>query len=145
MFVHARACSFARVIDALIPLHGNDFSPKQHLDTQRHSPIMSSLVDAVINSDFFQPDNAATDQQQRQKRDDRRRYQRGPSRPRSSSRPRGPPSESAGARSDVDGFLDDEIAQPPVRRNNGPRADVPKVVDKIGELMVRRFEEFLET
>lgn len=114
---------------------------------------MSSLVDAVINSDWFHSDKAAAAaaagaaaaDQQRQKRGDRQRYQRGPSRPRSSSRPRGPPSESAGARSDVDGFLDEELARAPVRRNNGPRADVSKVVDKIGEFIVKRFEEFLET
>jgi len=107
--------------------------------------IMSSLVDGIINSDFFHSDQAANAEQQRQKRDDRQRYQRGPSRPRSSSRPRGPPSESAGAQSDIDGFLDDEMARAPVRRNNGLRPDVPKVVDKIGEFIVKRFEEFLET
>lgn len=113
------------------------------LNTTPHK--MSSLVDAVLSSDFLHSDNAANGDLQRQKRADRQRYQRGPSRPRSSSRPRGPPSESAAPQSDVDGFLDDEMARVPVRRNNGPRPDVPKVVDKIGEFIVKRFEEFLET
>jgi DNA replication licensing factor MCM6 len=65
---------------------------------------------------------------------------------RSSSRPRAPPSESAGAHSDGEGFADDEVvgARAPGRRANGPRTDVPKVVDVTGETLSLRFQEFLE-
>ncbi|KAF2432664.1 MCM-domain-containing protein [Tothia fuscella] len=65
---------------------------------------------------------------------------------RSSSRPRGPPSESAGANSDVEGFPDDEVVgvRGNVRRVRGPPGDIPKVVDQPGEMLVTEFEGFLE-
>jgi DNA replication licensing factor MCM6 len=65
---------------------------------------------------------------------------------RSSSRPRGPPSESAGAPSDIDGFHDDEVVgvRGTVARPRGPPGDVPKVVDRLGEALVGVFETFLE-
>jgi hypothetical protein len=65
---------------------------------------------------------------------------------RSSSRPRGPPSESAGANSDIEGFEDDEIVgrRGNVQRPRGPPGDIPKVVDSIGEALVNEFENFLE-
>jgi DNA replication licensing factor MCM6 len=64
----------------------------------------------------------------------------------SPGRPRAPPSESAGAHSDGEGFADDEVvgARAPGRRANGPRTDVPKVVDVTGETLSLRFQEFLE-
>lgn len=82
--------------------------------------------------------------------DDRARQRRAPSsRPRSSSRPRGPPSESAGgAPSDADGFLDDEgtLAQDALRRRGvAQRQDVERVTDSIGEALAGTFETFLDT
>lgn len=99
---------------------------------------MSSLVDAVIGSDNFGLDAATPASAASQT----------PRRPRvrSSSRPRGPPSESAGANSDIEGFPDDEVvgARGTVRRSAGPRQDIPRVVDVTGEALSQRFEEFLE-
>lgn len=95
--------------------------------------------------DGFHSDNLPTDLPQST---DRARSRRAPSnRPRSSSRPRGPPSESAGAPSDIDGLLDDDaIAAEDLRRRRGmlQRAEIPIVLDPIGEGLVRYFEEFLE-
>jgi DNA replication licensing factor MCM6 len=69
-------------------------------------------------------------------------------RDRASSRPssRGLPSEN-GARSDADGFPDDQIvgSRGTVRRPRAPGGEIPKVVDEIGEHMVQQFEDFLET
>lgn len=81
--------------------------------------------------------------------DDRARQRRAPSsRPRSSSRPRGPPSESAGgAPSDADGLLDDDaIAAQEILRRRGAtqRQDVERVTDSIGEAVASSFEVFLE-
>lgn len=100
---------------------------------------MSSLVDAVIGSDNFSLD-AATPASTTGSQAGRRPQNR------SSSRPRGPPSESAGANSDIEGFADDEVvgARGTVRRSAGPRQDVPRVVDVTGETLSQRFEEFLE-
>ncbi|GME57152.1 putative DNA replication licensing factor mcm6 protein [Neofusicoccum parvum] len=101
---------------------------------------MSSLVDAVIGSDNFGLD-AATPASTTGSQAGRRPQNR------SSSRPRGPPSESAGANSDIEGFADDEVvgARGTVRRSAGPRQDVPRVVDVTGETLSQRFEEFLES
>ena len=67
---------------------------------------------------------------------------------RSSPRPYGPPSESNGALSDVEGFPDDEIvgARGTARnRARDPMAQaVPKVVDKVGEKVAEEFENFLD-
>ena len=64
----------------------------------------------------------------------------------SSVRPRAPPSESAGAHSDHEGFEDDQVvgSRGVGRRVNGPRTDIPKVVDVTGETLSQRFQEFLE-
>lgn len=92
---------------------------------------MSDLLEGIIQSDAVShhPSSSA------------------PRRQRSSSRPRGPPSESAGVNSDAEGgFADDEVVG--VRGNQKrPRVpgDVPKVLDKLGEFLVSEFEEFLET
>lgn len=100
---------------------------------------MSSLVDAVIGSDNFGLDTATPASTASQA--GRRPQNRSP------SRPRGPPSESAGANSDIEGFPDDEVvgARGTVRRSAGPRQDIPRVVDVTGETLSQRFEEFLET
>ena len=100
---------------------------------------MSSLLDAVLNSDANDRDIAATpgsdvgSVRQRQIP--------------SSSRLRGPPSESNAAHSDHEGgFADDEIvgAKGTMRRPPGPRANIPRVVDELGETLSLRFEQFLE-
>lgn len=96
---------------------------------------MSSLLDAVLNSDAAPtPSSDAATPRPPQ-------YMRS-----SSARPRGPPSESAGAHSDTEGFPDDEVvgARVPGRRINALRTDVPKVVDVTGETLSLRFQEFLE-
>lgn len=108
---------------------------------------MSSLLDAVIQSDNITSEGpSAPADQRRQKREERRRLGRSSSRPRSSSRLQGPPSISADANSEADGYLDDD--DPALanarRRKNGIRNDVPRVVDRVGEAMAGRFEDFLE-
>lgn len=58
-------------------------------------------------------------------------------------RPRGPPSESLGARSDDDaaeGFEDDQI---PGRRPTDAQ-NIPRVEDKLGVLIAKHFEDFIE-
>lgn len=60
----------------------------------------------------------------------------------SSARPRGPPSESQGAASEVgeDGFADDQVP----RSSRKPDAsNIPPVQDEIGKLAREKFEEFL--
>ncbi|KAF2688198.1 MCM-domain-containing protein [Lentithecium fluviatile CBS 122367] len=95
---------------------------------------MSSLVDLALNSDAALTPSSDVGAPRR-------------SQYRSSSRPRAPPSESAGANSDVEGFPDDEVVGARVagRRANGARMDVPKVVDMTGETLSLRFHEFLES
>ena len=92
---------------------------------------MSSLVDAIINSDNLPSSSIPP-----------------PTDPRSDIRPssRGAPSES-NAHSDHEGLPDDEVvgARGAARRPRGPDADIPRVVDEIGEHMVQQFEDFLET
>lgn len=96
--------------------------------------------------DGFHSDNIPTDLPHST---DRARSRRAPSnRPRSSSRPRGPPSESAGAPSDIDGLLDDDaIAVEDIRRRRGvlQRGEVGRVVDALGEGLATYFEVFLDT
>lgn len=97
---------------------------------------MSSLLDAVLHSDAAATPASTAG---------------GPT-PRSSgirsssARPRGPPSESNGANSDVEAFPDDEVvgARGGARRTNAPRTDIPRVVDVTGETLSLRFQEFLE-
>ncbi|KAG9202969.1 MCM DNA helicase complex subunit mcm6 [Epicoccum nigrum] len=97
---------------------------------------MSSLLDAVLHSDAAATPASTAG---------------GPT-PRSSgirsssARPRGPPSESNAANSDVEAFPDDEVvgARGGSRRPNAPRTDIPKVVDVTGETLSLRFQEFLE-
>jgi DNA replication licensing factor MCM6 len=95
---------------------------------------MSSLLDAVLNSDAAPTPSS-----------DAGGGRRPPQMRSSSARPRGPPSESAGANSDFEGFADDEVvgARVPGRRN-APRTDIPRVVDVTGETLSLRFQEFLE-
>ncbi|KAF2754382.1 MCM-domain-containing protein [Pseudovirgaria hyperparasitica] len=97
---------------------------------------MSSVVDAVIHSDGPLP--SSDGQAGRRRRSTNR----------SSSRPRGPPSESAGANSDIDGYAEDEVvgARGTTGRTYtaGPDADIPRVIDVTGEALSQRFEEFLE-
>ena len=67
---------------------------------------------------------------------------------RSSPRPSGPPSESNGALSDVEGFPDDEVVGAGGTDRSRPRDPmaqaVPKVVDKVGEKVAEEFENFLD-
>ncbi|KAF2273532.1 MCM-domain-containing protein [Westerdykella ornata] len=97
---------------------------------------MPSLLDAVLNSDSAPTPSSDVGNAHASRR------MRG-----SSARPRGPPSESAGANSDVEGFPEDEVlgGRVPGRRVNGPRTDIPKVVDVTGEALSARFQEFLES
>lgn len=104
---------------------------------------MSSLIDALINSD--NPDRVL-DPAAAISSDGASRH-RPPHR--SSSRPRGPPSESNGNLSDAAGFPDDEVVGPRgtdrIRPRNPLDRAVPRVVDQIGEVVQLRFEEFLES
>ncbi|KAF2103104.1 MCM-domain-containing protein [Rhizodiscina lignyota] len=97
---------------------------------------MSSLVDAVLNSDHADIAPAQTPTAARPRTNAR-----------SSSRPRAPPSDSAGAHSDIEGFPDDEVVgtRGTERRARGPREGIPRVVDVTGETLSQRFEEFLES
>lgn len=104
---------------------------------------MSSLIDAIIASDPL----ALNSEQGAGSGGLNSTASRRPTQ-RSSSRPRGPPSESYGHRSDDEGFPDDEIvgARGTVKgrpKNLLDRA-VPRVVDVTGETVQQNFEEFLE-
>lgn len=104
------------------------------LATPTPSPVMSSLLDAALNSDAAPTPSSDAGNL-------------GSARMRSSSRPLAPPSESAAPQSDNEGvFRDDEVvgARPAGRRPLGPRADIPKVTDVTGETLSLRFQEFLE-
>ncbi|KAI9705594.1 MAG: MCM DNA helicase complex subunit mcm6 [Candelina mexicana] len=105
---------------------------------------MSSLVDAVINSDNIDLDLAAGATGSQAATPAAQRW----GRHRSSSRPRGPPSESQGARSDDEGFPDDEIVgvrgTDRKRPKNPMDRAVPRVVDLVGETVQQSFEAFLE-
>ncbi|EGO59994.1 hypothetical protein NEUTE1DRAFT_121681 [Neurospora tetrasperma FGSC 2508] len=62
----------------------------------------------------------------------------------SSARPRGPPSESLGAASEdegEEGFADDQV---PVRSRPQNIADIPRVQDRIGVMVQRAFEAFID-
>jgi hypothetical protein len=119
------------------------YSPRRNSCLQQTTPhhevytnTMSSLLDLALNSDAAPTPSASSDVGNARRSQIRS----------SSARPRGPPSESAGANSDVEGDPDDEIigARVPGRRTNAPRTDIPKVVDVTGETLSMRFQEFLE-
>ncbi|KAI9679231.1 MAG: MCM DNA helicase complex subunit mcm6 [Caeruleum heppii] len=104
---------------------------------------MSSLMDAVLNSDNLDLDLAAA------AADGQHHTPKARTTHRSSSRPRAPPSESQGQQSDDEGFADDEVVGRRGNLKNRPRTDldrpVPKVVDPAGEAVQASFEEFLES
>jgi len=104
---------------------------------------MSSIVDAILNSDNPDLDLAAA-----VSKNGASKQPNGRSAQRSSPRPYGPPSESNGALSDVEGFPDDEVVGLRGTDRNRPRDPmaraVPKVVDKVGEKVAEEFENFLE-
>jgi len=102
---------------------------------------MSSLLDSVLNSDNLERDLAAASTPGSDTGSQRR------PRARSTSRLQGPPSESNAANSDNEGgFADDEVvgSRGPMRKPLGPRSDIPRVVDELGETLSVRFEQFLE-
>lgn len=94
---------------------------------------MSSLFDAVIQSDNAEREPRSDEGAQRRRQ------------ARSSSRPRGPPSVSTpGLHSDMPAFEDDEVVGlRGNRRGPGQRLDIPPVVDTTGETLSLRFEDFL--
>ena len=102
---------------------------------------MSSVVEALINSDNPDLDLAAG----------RGRYGASKAqnaRQRSAQRSSIPPSESAGALSDGEGYPEDEVVGVRGTDRNRP-ADpmaraVPKVVDRVGEKVAEEFENFME-
>ncbi|KAF2863697.1 MCM-domain-containing protein [Piedraia hortae CBS 480.64] len=88
---------------------------------------MASVVDQILQSEHALPSDAAG------------------RRPRSSSRPRGPPSVSTpGVNSDV-GFADDEVVGGRGIKRQLPGHDIPKVVDTTAETLGIQFERFLDT
>jgi len=99
---------------------------------------MSSLADAILSSDSVGSNAAARRNKQPNARDG----------PRSSPRPRGPPSESNGHLSDAEGFPDDEVVGVRGTDRNRPRNPmdraIPKVTDEIGERVADVFEEVLD-
>jgi len=97
---------------------------------------MSSIVDAIINSDVpgaGAPSSSGPTPQARRPA-------------RASSQPRAP-SESVGPHSDYEPFPEDEIvgARGTVKRPRGPAGDIPKLVDVPGETLCESFQTFLET
>lgn len=95
---------------------------------------MSSVIDGFLNSD--RQVNGSSDAAQQ----GTRRYL-----PTSSPHPRAPPSESAGPRSDIGGFADDEVVGlRGNRKGYRPKETVEKVVDRVGEMVGKQFEQFLE-
>ena len=101
---------------------------------------MSSIVDALINSDNLDLDLAVG--RKKESRRTNRQQQR------SSPRPQGPPSESNGHLSDMDGFADDEVVgvrgTDRSRQQNPMDRVVPKVADVLGEKVAEEFETFLD-
>ncbi|KAF2744181.1 MCM-domain-containing protein [Sporormia fimetaria CBS 119925] len=87
---------------------------------------MSSLVDAMMHSDAAPTPSSDVGRA------------RG-----SSVRPRAP-SDGAGAISDGEGYPEETATEARIQRRNGPRTDIPRVVDVTGEALAARFEEFLE-
>ena len=104
---------------------------------------MSSIVDAILNSDNPDLDLAAA-----VGKNGASRVPKARSAQRTSPRPSGPPSESNGALSDMEGFPDDEVVGVRGTDRNRPRDPmaraVPKVVDRVGEKVAEEFESFLE-
>ena len=105
---------------------------------------MSTVVDAILSSDNPNLDLAAAVGRNGVSKTPNARRSVQPSSP----RPYGPPSESNGALSDVEGFPDDEVVGIRGTDRNRPRDPmaraVPKVVDKVGEKVAEEFENFLE-
>src|SRR3989442_45310 len=104
---------------------------------------MPSLQGLVLASGDLDSDLAAENENAAPKRAAYRR----PRIP-SSSRPRGPPTESLGNRSDDEGLPDDEVVgvRGTDRRPRNPLDHaVPRVVDAVGEKVQESFEQFLET
>ena len=99
---------------------------------------MSSIVDALIHSDNVDLDLAIG----------RKNGSRRTNGHRSSPRPQGPPSESNGYLSDVEGFADDEVVgirgTDRSRQQNTTDRVVPKVADVLGEKVAEEFETFLD-
>ncbi|KAL8654492.1 MAG: hypothetical protein Q9210_001466 [Variospora velana] len=103
---------------------------------------MTSIVDGLLRSDNPEFDFAAG-RRPSGTPTARNRHNR----QRSSPRPYGPPSESNGALSDVEGFPDDEVvgARGTDRNRRDPmRKEVPKVADQVGEKVAEEFEIFME-
>lgn len=102
---------------------------------------MSSLVDAVLNSDNIDLDLAAGSRRDKSSKPTWQQSEHP-----SSSRPQGPPSESNGHLSDAEGFPDDEVVGPlPNRPRTELYRNVSRVVDVAGEKVQQSFEEFLES
>ena len=97
---------------------------------------MSSAVGTPINSDNL-PSDLTTGSKNKTPRANGR-----------NARTYGPPSESNGALSDVEGFPDDEVVGVRGTVRNRPRDPmaqaVPKVVDRVGEKVAEEFENFLD-
>ncbi|KAL8856870.1 MAG: hypothetical protein Q9178_006587 [Gyalolechia marmorata] len=104
---------------------------------------MAAIVDRMLSSDNAEFDLAAGRRSNGTSNQPNRR-----NRQRSSPRPYGPPSESNGALSDVEGFPDDEVVGVRGTDRNRPRdpmqREVPKVVDLVGEKVAEEFENFME-
>ncbi|MCJ1280700.1 MCM DNA helicase complex subunit mcm6 [Xylographa opegraphella] len=102
---------------------------------------MSSLLDAVLSSDIPDASAAAQKKGTPRRQNGRNGYQ-------SSPRPQGPPSESHGHLSDMEGFPDDEVVGVRGTDRNRPRNPmdraIPRVTDEIGESVADVFEEFLD-
>ena len=96
---------------------------------------MSSITGGILSSDQIDPNRLSHLQNNRNGA-------------RSSPRPQGPPSESNGHLSDVEGFPDDEVVGVRGTVRNRPRNPmdqaIPKVTDEIGERVADVFEEFLD-
>ena len=102
---------------------------------------MSSISAGIISSDQIDPNIRAANRGVAN-------LQNGRNGARSSPRPQGPPSESNGHLSDVEGFPDDEVVGVRGTDRNRPRNPmdqaIPKVTDEIGERVADVFEEFLD-
>ena len=100
---------------------------------------MSSIVDALINSDNVDLDLAVGKKKESRRTNGQQR---------SSPRPQGPPSESNGHLSDMEGFADDEVVgirgTDRSRQQNPMDRVVPKVADVLGEKVAEEFETFLD-
>lgn len=123
------------VVSLVLQEHDQDLS-SEHLFNWQTQTNMSSIVDGILQSDGAFREQLSDVQSLKSS---------APRTARSSSRPRGPPSNSTpGPQSDAGLYPDDEIVGARGVRRQAAGGNAPPVVDATGEALSARFEQFLE-